>query len=110
MRSLLFFLHGRKRELTHKDNRSRKSAWKMKYADFFDPPDGEPSANKGSGEEREEDEENEADEEMEIDEDADEEIEDGNVAASSEDEVDTDEEKSKTISNFEKKQQKVKGL
>ncbi|KAJ7385262.1 u3 small nucleolar ribonucleoprotein MPP10 [Desmophyllum pertusum] len=85
----------------------------MKYADFFDPPDGEPTANKKSGEESEEDDddENEADEEMEVDEDAEEEeeIEDDDVAASSEDdEVDTDEEKSKTTSNFEKKQQKLK--
>ena len=76
----------------------------MKYADFFDPPDGESSANKGS----EEDDDNEIDEEMEVDEDADEEQEDGNVAASGEDEEDTDEESTEAVSNFEKKQQKVK--
>ncbi|KAL9988124.1 hypothetical protein ACROYT_G002529 [Oculina patagonica] len=79
----------------------------MKYADFFDPPDGELNVNKGSGDESEKDDENDEDEEMEVDDEgADEEIED--AAASSDDGLDTDEEKSKAISNFEKKQQKLK--
>lgn len=80
----------------------------MKYADFFDPPDGELGANLGSGGESEEDDENESDEEEEVDKDAEKEVEDGHVTASSEDEDDSDsEKKSKAISNFEKKQQKV---
>ena len=98
----------RKRELTKKEKRSRKSARKMKYADFFDPPDGELSADLGSGGESEEDNENESDEQEQFDKDAEKEEEDGHVSANSEDEDDSDnEEKSKAISNFEKKQQKV---
>lgn len=98
----------RKRELTKKEKRSRKSARKMKYADFFDPPDGELSVNIGSGEESEENNENESDERVELDRDADKKVEDGHLVASSEDEDDSDsEEKSKAISNFEKKQEKV---
>lgn len=98
----------RKRELTKKEKRSRKSARKMKYADFFDPPDGERSADLGSGGESEEDNENELDEQEEFDKDAEKEVEDGHVSADSEDEDDSEnEEKSKAISNFEKKQQKV---
>ena len=98
----------RKRELTKKEKRSSKSARKMKYADFFDPPDEELSANIGSGEESEEDNENESDEEVEFDKDADKKVEDGHVASSSEDEDDSgNEENSKAISTFEKKQEKV---
>ena len=97
----------RKRELTKKEKRSRKSARKMKYADFFDPPDGERSADLGSGGESEEGNENELDEQEEFDKDAEKEVEDGH----SEDEDDSDnEEKSKAISSFEKKQQKVNVL
>ena len=80
----------------------------MKYADFFDPPDGELGANLESGGESEEDDENESDEEEEFDKDAEKEVEDAHVTASSEDQDDSDsEKKSKAISNFEKKQQKV---
>lgn len=110
MLSLLFtiFFLSRKREFTKKEKRSRKSARKMKYADFFDPPDGELDANLGSGGESEKDDENESDEEEEFDKDAEKEVEDGHVTASSEDQDDSDsEKKSKAISNFEKKQQKV---
>ena len=98
----------RKRKSTKKEKRSRKSARKMKYADFFDPPDGELSANLGSGGESQEENENESDEQEEFDEDAEKEGEDGNGSANSEDGDDSDsEQKSKPVSNFEKKQQKV---
>lgn len=107
MLSLLFIM-SRKRELTKKEKTNGKSARRMKYADFFDPPDGELSVDLGSGGEGEEDNENESDEQEEFDKDAEKEIEDGHVSANSEDGDDSDsEEKSKAISNFEKKQQKV---
>ena len=114
MLSLLFIMNyymSRKRELTKKGKRSRKSARKMKYADFFDPPDGELCAGLGSGAESEEDNEKESDEQEEFDKDAEKEVEDGHVSANHEVEDDSEnEEKSKAISNFEKKQRKVNML
>ena len=108
MLSLLFIMNyymSRKRELTKKGKRSRKSARKVKYADFFDPPDGELCA------ESEEDNEKESDEQEEFDKDTEKEVEDGHVSANHEVEDDSEnEEKSKAISNFEKKQQKVNML
>lgn len=96
----------RKREITKKDKRKRKPAGQMKYADFFDPPGGESARNKRS--ENLSEDENEAEEEMEGGVEGEEDAEDDQVAASgSEDEMDSGEEESKGISNFEKKQQKV---
>lgn len=82
----------------------------MKYADFFDPPDGETTGKEGSENDSEGEDENEADEMVaENEEDEEEELEDDEVvASSSEGEMDSDEEQPKTMSNFEKKQQKVK--
>ena len=82
----------------------------MKYADFFDPPDGKTTGKEGSGNDSEGEDENEADEMVaENEEDEEEEFEDDEVvASSSEGEMDSDEEQPKTMSSFEKKQQKVK--
>ena len=92
----------RKSELARKGKRKGKSPGQMKYADFFDPPDEEPSGNQGSENESKDEDENEDGEEMSADEEY---TEDDQAVASSEAEMDSDEEN--TISNFEKKQQKV---
>lgn len=93
----------RKSELARRGKRKGKSPGQMKYADFFDPPDEEPSGNQGSENESKDEDENEDGEEMSADEEED--PEDDQAVASSEAEMDSDEEN--TISNFEKKQQKV---
>lgn len=83
----------------------------MKYADFFDPPDGEQTGYKeGESEIEDEDEDDDEDDEsggdaeMATAEDDDGE-DDQPVSNARESEMDSDEEK--TVSSFEKKQQKV---
>ena len=111
----LFFLYcfvGRERKITKKDKQKRKAAREIKYADFFDPPDGEMLEKAGS-DSNDFEEEDEAGEEMESEDD--EENEENHQDSSDENEVeddddddgDDDDEKSKVFSNFEKKQGKV---
>ena len=106
IQSLFCSFHvNREGELSRKGKKKRKTAGEMKYADFFDPPDGEPIEKKGS--ENESEDENEDDEQMEAKDDDEEEIEDDEASVSSDIEMDSDEENTKGISSFEKKQQKV---
>ena len=108
----LFFLYyfvSRKRKITKKDKQNRKTAREIKYADFFDPPDGEMLEKAGS-DSNDFEEEDEVDEEMGSEDD--EENEENHQDSSDENEVeddndDDDDEKSKEFSNFEKKQEKV---
>ena len=108
----LFFLYCfvfRKRNITKKHKQKRKTAREIKYADFFDPPDGE-TLEKAGSEANDFEEEDEAGEEMESDDDG--ENEENHQDSSDENEVeddddDDDDEKSKVFSNFEKKQEKV---
>ena len=109
----LFFLYCfvfRKRKITKKDKQKRKTAREIKYADFFDPPDGE-TLEKAGSDSNDFEEEDEAGEEMESEDD--EENEENHQDSSDENEVeddgddDDDDEKSKVFSNFEKKQGKV---
>ena len=115
----LFFLYCfvvRKRKITKKDKQKRKTAREIKYADFFDPPDGEMLEKAGS-DSNDFEEEDEAGEEMESEDD--EENEENHQDSSDENEVeddddddddgddDDDDEESKVFSNFEKKQEKV---
>ena len=111
----LFFLYCfvvRKRKITKKDKQNRKTAREIKYADFFDPPDGERLEKAGS-DLNDFEEEDEAGEEMESKDD--EENEENHQDSSDENEVedddddddDKDDEKSKVFSKFEKKQEKV---
>ena len=109
----LFFLYCfvfRKRKITKKDKQKRKTAREIKYADFFDPPDGE-TLEKAGSDSNDSEEEDEAGEEMESEDD--EENEENHQDSSDENEVeddgddDDDDEKSKVFSNFEKKQGKV---
>ena len=112
----LFFLYCfviRKRKITKKHKQKRKTAREIKYADFFDPPDGETLERAGS-DSNDFKEEDEAGGEMESEDD--EENEENHQDSSDENEVedddddddgDGDDEKSKVFSNFEKKQGKV---
>ena len=113
----LFFLYCfvfRKRKITKKDKQNRKTAREIKYADFFDPPDGDTLERAGS-DSNDFEEEDEAGEEMESEDDG--ENEENHQDSSDENEVeddddddddgDDDDEKSKVFSNFEKKQGKV---
>ena len=113
----LFFLYCfvvRKRAITKKDKQNRKTAREIKYADFFDPPDGE-TLEKAGNDSNDFEEEDEAGEEMESENG--EENEENHQDSSDENEVegdddddddgDDDDEKSKVFSNFEKKQEKV---
>ena len=113
----LFFLYCfvfRKRKITKKDKQKRKTAREIKYADFFDPPDGE-TLEKAGSESNDFEEEDEAGEEMETDDDG--ENEENHQDSSDENEMeddddddddgDDDDEESKVFSNFEKKQEKV---
>ena len=109
----LFFLYCfvfRKRKITKKHKQKRKTAREIKYADFFDPPDGETLEQAGS-DSNDFEEEDEAGEEMESEDDG--ENEENHQDSSDENEVedddddDDDDEKSKVFSNFEKKQEKV---
>ena len=77
----------------------------MKYADFFDPPDGEQTGHEeGENEIEDEDDKCGGDEEMASGED-DDGADDQPVGSVSESEIDSEEEK--PVSSFEKKQQKV---
>ena len=112
----LFFLYCfvfRKRKITKKDKQKRKTAREIKYADFFDPPDGE-TLEKAGSESNDFEEEDEAGEEMESDDDG--ENDENHQDSSDENEMegddddddgDDDDEESKVFSNFEKKQEKV---
>ena len=113
----LFFLYCfvfRKRKIAKKDKQKRKTAREIKYADFFDPPDGE-TLEKAGSDSNDFEEEDEAGEEMESEDY--EENEENHQDSSDENEVeddddddddgDDDDEKSKVFSNFEKKQGKV---
>ena len=115
----LFFLYCfvfRKGKITKKDKQKRKTAREIKYADFFDPPDGEMLEKAGS-DPNDFEEEDEAGEEMESEDY--EENEENHQDSSDENEVeddddddddddgDDDDEKSRVFSNFEKKQEKV---
>ena len=107
----LFFLYyfvSRKRKITKKDKQNRKTAREIKYADFFDPPDGEMLEKAGSDSNDFEG-EDEVDEEMgsEDDEENEENHQDSSDENEVEDDNDDDDEKSKEFSNFEKKQEKV---
>lgn len=107
----LFFLYyfvSRKRKITKKDKQNRKTAREIKYADFFDPPDGEMLEKAGS-DSNDFEEEDEVDEEMgsEDDEENEENHQDSSDENEVEDDNDDDDEKSKEFSNFEKKQEKV---
>ena len=113
----LFFLYCfvfRKRKITKKDKQKRKTAREIKYADFFDPPDGEMLEKAGSDSNYFE-EEDEAGEEMESEDDGENEENHQNSGDENEveddddddDDGDDDDEKSKVFSNFEKKQEKV---
>ena len=107
---LLYCFVFRKRKITKKDKQKRKTAREIKYADFFDPPDGE-TLEKAGSDSNDFEEEDEAGEEMESEDD--EENEENHQDSSDENEVeddgddDDDDEKSKVFSNFEKKQGKV---
>ena len=113
----LFFLYCfvvRKRAITKKDKQNRKTAREIKYADFFDPPDGE-TLEKAGNDSNDFQEEDEAGEDMESENG--EENEENHQDSSDENEVeddddddddgDDDDKKSKVFSNFEKKQEKV---
>ena len=110
----LFFPYcfvGRERKIAKKDKQKRKTAREIKYADFFDPPDGE-TLEKAGSDSNDSEEEDEAGEEMESEDD--EENEENHQDGSDENEVEDDDddddddgEKSKVFSNFEKKQEKV---
>ena len=112
----LFFLYcfvGRERKITKKDKQKRKTAREIKYADFFDPPDGE-TLEKAGSDSNDSEEEYEAGEEMESegDEENEENLQDGSDeneldSDDDDDNDDDDDEKSKVFSNFEKKQEKV---
>ena len=111
----LFFLYCfvvRKRKITKKGKQKRKTAREIKYADFFDPPDGEMLEKAGS-DSNDFEEEDEAGEEMESedDEENEENLQDGSdeneLYGDDDDDDDDDDEKSKVFSNFEKKQEKV---
>ena len=111
----LFFLYyfvSRKRKITKKDKQNRKTAREIKYADFFDPPDGEMLEKAGS-DSNDFEEEDEGDEEMksEDDEENGENHQDSSDENEGEDndydDDDNDDEKCKVFSNFEKKQEKV---